>query len=129
MTQAKTMDFYTIVRPEHLNHYGFLFGGNMLKWVDEYVYVAALREFPACRFVTRAMDAASFTQSVNNGALLCYRVTRMHIGNTSVTYHVDVLARDLQQTEVYPVFNINVTMCSVTEDGRKFPLPPPLETS
>jgi len=30
------MNQYKLALPEHLNHYGYLFGGNMLKWVDEY---------------------------------------------------------------------------------------------
>jgi acyl-CoA hydrolase len=120
------MDFYTLVRPEHLNHYGYLFGGSMLKWVDEYAYIAALREFPSCRLVTRAMDAASFTQSVNNGALLRFRVSRTRLGRTSATYRVKVVARDFQAADVYPVFEISVTMVSITQDGRKSPLPEPV---
>ncbi|HOG49255.1 MAG TPA: hotdog domain-containing protein [Lentisphaeria bacterium] len=123
------MDFYTLVRPEHLNHYGYLFGGCMLKWVDEYAYIAALREFPSCRLVTRAMDAASFTQSVNNGALLRFRVCRIHLGRTSATYRVTVVARDFQANDVYPVFEISVTMVSISADGKKSPLPEPIVTS
>lgn len=30
------MENFTLVRPEHLNHHGYLFGGVLLKWVDEY---------------------------------------------------------------------------------------------
>lgn len=116
------MDFYTIVRPEHLNHYGYLFGGYMLKWVDEYAYIAALRDFPQARFVTRAMDAASFTQSVNKGALLKFKVEQVKIGHTSVTYKVNVTAQDPQNPSIYPVFDISVTMCSVSEDGQKTPI-------
>ena len=61
------MQFKTLIRPEHLNHNGHLFGGYMLLWVDEYAYIAAMEEFPDARFVTRAMDSVSFTQSVSNG--------------------------------------------------------------
>lgn len=28
------METYKLVLPEHLNPYGYLFGGNLLKWVD-----------------------------------------------------------------------------------------------
>ena len=31
------MQFKTLVRQEHLNQYGNLFGGYMLLWVDEFV--------------------------------------------------------------------------------------------
>ena len=50
------MENYKLVLPEHLNHFGDLFGGNLLKWVDESAWIAATREHPGCRFVTIAMD-------------------------------------------------------------------------
>jgi len=28
------MNNFTLVRPEHLNYHGYLFGGMILKWVD-----------------------------------------------------------------------------------------------
>ena len=37
---------YKLVLPEHLNQYGFLFGGNLLKWIDEVSWMASL-DFPA----------------------------------------------------------------------------------
>ena len=33
---------HKLVLPQYLNHYGFLFGGHLLKWVDEYAYIAAI---------------------------------------------------------------------------------------
>src|SRR5574344_538715 len=50
----RSMQFNTLVRSEHLNHNGKLFGGYMLLWVDEYAYIAAITEYPGARFVTRA---------------------------------------------------------------------------
>jgi acyl-CoA hydrolase len=120
------MNFYAIVRPEHLNHYNYLFGGVMLRWVDEYAYIAGIHEFPAARFVTRGMDRVSFTQSVKNGAVLRFQVAREHLGNTSVRYRVVVFARDLQAKEEYHVFETAVTMVSLAADGSKTPLPPPV---
>lgn len=117
------MDFYTTVRTEHLNHYGYLFGGEMLKWVDEFAYITAWQEFPKHRFVTRAMDAASFTRSVRLGALLHFHTERLRLGNTSVTYAITVTAKYLQQTEVEQVFAINVTMNAIDADGKKTQLP------
>ena len=33
------MTSYKLVRPGDLNHYGFLFGGKMLMWVDEVAWM------------------------------------------------------------------------------------------
>ena len=35
---------YRLVMPEDMNHYGFLFGGKMLMWIDEVAGVAAFAE-------------------------------------------------------------------------------------
>ena len=39
------MDTFTLVRTGHLNHQGNLFGGQLLKWVDEYAWFAATRDY------------------------------------------------------------------------------------
>jgi len=117
------MQFKTLVRQEHLNQYGNLFGGYMLLWVDEFAYLAAIEDYPCVSFVTRAMEAASFTQSVKLGSVLTFTVTRQKIGHTSVTYDVNVTARDVSSCEPYPAFRTSVTLCAVTKDGRKMPLP------
>ena len=117
------MQFKTLVRQEHLNQHGNLFGGYMLLWVDEFAYLAAIEDYPCVRFVTRAMEAVSFTQSVKLGAVLTFNVTRKRIGNTSVSYDVDVTARDVSSCESYPAFRTSVTLCSITTDGKKCPLP------
>lgn len=120
------MNFYTTVRPEHLNHYNYLFGGEMLRWVDEYVYVAAIREYPRTRFVTRAMDSVSFHKGVNMGALLRFQVERERQGTSSVSYQVQVFSRDLQEIQEEKVFETVVTMVAIDAKGGKTPLPTPL---
>ena len=33
------MTTYKLVMPEDMNHYGFLFGGKMLMWIDEVAWI------------------------------------------------------------------------------------------
>lgn len=117
------MQFKVLVRPEHMNQHGSLFGGYMLLWVDEYAYIAALEDYPSGRFVTRGMEAAEFSHPVNCGALLTFDVTRVKTGRSSVTYRVEVGARNMTETNETPVFRTCVTLCAVDETGRKTPLP------
>jgi len=117
------MQFKTLVRPEHLNHNGCLFGGYMLLWVDEFAYITALEEFPHGRFVTRAIETALFTQGVSNGEVLTFDVTRVKTGTTSVTYSVNVSALEVPSGETHNVFQTNVTMCNTDGYGHKAPLP------
>lgn len=118
------MKFKTLVRPEHMNQHGSLFGGYMLLWVDEYAYIAALEDHPGGRFVTRGMEAAVFSHPVACGALLTFDVTRVRSGYSSVTYLVEVSARNPAENHETPVFRTNVTLCTVDETGHKAPLPP-----
>ena len=117
------MLFKTLVRPEHLNHNGSLFGGYMLLWVDEYAYIAALEDYPGAVFVTRGMDAASFSQGVSDGAVLTFDVRRVSEGNTSVTYSVSVSSMDLPSPNRRIIFSTRVTMCNTDGHGNKAALP------
>jgi acyl-CoA hydrolase len=61
------MEHYKVILPAHLNHYGYLFGGHMLQWIDEFAYITANQEFPGNNFVTVAfvaVDAEGNKQSV-----------------------------------------------------------------
>ena len=117
------MLFKVLVRPEHMNQHGSLFGGYMLLWVDEYAYIAALEDYPLARFVTRGMEAAVFSHPVKCGALLTFDVTRARVGHSSVTYRVEVSSRNMTESCETPVFHTSVTLCAVDENGRKAPLP------
>lgn len=111
------MENHRLVLPEHLNQYGFLFGGYLLMWVDEIAWMAASLEFPGCHFVTVGMKEVSFHRSVREGSILRFETDRVHLGNTSVRYSVSVL-RD--QTEI---FSTEVTQVRVDASGNKQLLP------
>ena len=117
------MDNFTIVRPEHLNHHGVLFGGQLLLWVDEYAWLVAARDFPRYRLVTRAMEKAEFRTPVPSGAILRFRILPSHRGESSVTYSVEVYADEPDATEEKHVFSNHVTFVSVDAVGRKRALP------
>src|SRR6478736_2120711 len=87
---GNSMETHRIVLPGDLNHYGFLFGGRLLAWVDEASWIAASLDFPHCQFVTVAMDKVEFRHSVRQGAILRISCEREHEGATSVTYTVRV---------------------------------------
>ena len=112
-----------MVRTEHLNHHGYLFGGQMLKWVDEFSYLAAARDYPGVTLVTRAMDRIEFRTHVVNGSILRFRVLPLHKGTTSVTYEVKVYADAPGSSEETLVFLNHITFVAVDEAGGKAPLP------
>ncbi len=113
------MENYNLVRPEHLNHHGSLFGGQLLSWVDECAWMAAARDFPNCRFVTRAMDKIEFKHQVKNGSILRFHSNKVRIGNSSVTYLVEVFEDERLETGETQAFSTSVTFVSVDGNGQK----------
>lgn len=113
------METHRLVLPGDLNHYGFLFGGNLLRWVDEASWIAASLEYPHCQFVTIGMDRVEFHHSVRQGTILEIRCDRIRQGTTSVTYAVEVRDR---KSHPDPIFSTNVTFVRVDEAGNKLPI-------
>lgn len=117
------MENYKLVLPEHLNHYGYLFGGNLLRWVDETAWIAASLDYPCCSFVTIAMDKVEFRKSVRNGAILRISAEKSKEGNTSVQYTVNVFHGDVGSGVKEAIFSTGITFVRIDEHGRKMRLP------
>ena len=114
------MQTHRLVLPGDLNHYGFLFGGRLLAWIDEASWIAASLEYRHCQFVTVAMDTVEFHHSVRDGTILTINCDCTREGTSSVTYAVTVWDR---QTRPDPIFSTAVTFVRVDTAGRKLPLP------
>ena len=110
------METHRLVLPGDLNHYGFLFGGRLLAWVDEASWIAASLDYPHCQFVTVAMDTVEFHHSVRDGTILRISCEREGEGNTSTTYAVKVYD---QRAGLHPIFSTRVTFVSVDDEGKK----------
>jgi acyl-CoA hydrolase len=110
------METHRLVLPGDLNHYGFLFGGRLLAWIDEASWIAASLAYPHCQFVTVAMDTVEFHHSVRDGTILKISCVLEREGTTSVTYAVTVLDERVGHS---PIFSTRVTFVSVDDAGRK----------
>ena len=113
------MENYKLVLPGHLNHYGYLFGGNLLQWVDAVGWIAASMAYPGCNFVTIGMDRVEFKKSVRQGALLRFVTRQTKEGDTSVQYSVDVFRHDITSGEDEPIFSTNTTFVCIDSNGKK----------
>lgn len=113
------MQNYQLVLPEHLNHYGFLFGGAMLKWVDESAYICARMEYPGKTFVTAGMERVSYKQRVELGSILRFDVRKVRSGRTSVSYRVGARVVGSTAGEPPEIFSTTVTFVCIDEDGNK----------
>ncbi|MDB9741302.1 acyl-CoA thioesterase [Akkermansiaceae bacterium] len=112
------METHRLVLPEDLNQFGFLFGGRLLRWVDEASWIAASLDFPHCRFVTVGMDDVSFKKQINQGDIIVIQSEVEKKGNTSVGYRVRVYKGNDRQSSL---FSTLVTFVNVDESGVKTP--------
>ncbi len=114
------METHRLVLPGDLNQFGYLFGGQLLSWVDEASWIAASLDFPECRFVTIGMDHVAFRHSVREGTILLIQSEKVTQGETSVTYQVEVHRGRADADE--PLFSTKVTFVNVDDAGEKTPI-------
>ena len=112
------MDHYKFVISEHLNHYGTLYGGTLLKWIDEVGYITANVDYPGNRFVTIALDDVEFRHRIEVGAILRFVVEQTRLGNSSLTYQVKVYAAHDGNKTKKVLFETNITFVNIDEGGQ-----------
>ena len=110
---------HKLVLPGHLNHYGYLFGGYLLQWVDEYAYITANLENPGHRFVTIALDNVVFKKVIRLGSILKFDINSTRLGNSSATYNVKVFSDSIESGSETLVFVTNITFVNINNDGKK----------
>ena len=113
------MEHYKIVLPEHLNDYGSLFGGNMLKWIDEIAYIRVSLDFPGRHFVTIGLDNVEFRHRIEKGQILRFACKQTRVGKTSVTYNVEVYGARYELDNDVVLFENNITFVCVDKKGKK----------
>ncbi|PLX69553.1 MAG: acyl-CoA thioesterase [Denitrovibrio sp.] len=117
------MENYVNVRPEHLNFHGYLFGGEMLKWLDEFAWMAGSREYPGATLVTIGIDNIVFKHRVVNGSILRFVIEAEKIGDKSVTYDVHVFCDEPRATNEVEVFSSKITFVNIDKSGNSISLP------
>jgi acyl-CoA hydrolase len=86
------INFYTRkwVRPEDLNGHGTLFGGSLLRWIDEEAVVYAVIQLGNRRVVTKYMSEIDFVSSAELGDIVEIGLIATGFGRTSVTMRAEV---------------------------------------
>ena len=107
-----------VIRPEHLNHQAHLFGGLMMSWADEQVYITATLACPKANFVTKLFKEFNFHVPAELGNIIEIQSEVIHTGTTSCV--VRVAAKNL--TLGREVFSTEAVMVNV-QDGKKAPIP------
>ncbi|MCT1526247.1 acyl-CoA thioesterase [Sphingobacterium hotanense] len=86
------MNFYTRkwVKPEDLNPNGSLFGGTLLRWIDEEAVIYAIVQLGNPHVVTKFISEINFVSSAKQGDIIELGIEAINFGNTSLTMRCEV---------------------------------------
>jgi len=113
------MQHHKLVLPEFMNEQGNLFGGYLLKWIDEFAYVTVSLDYPGNRFVTVSLDNVIFRKPVKVGFILCFVITESKLGKSSIEYTVEVFNAKGIKKDKYLLFETKIVFVNVDENGKK----------
>ncbi|MBD9413128.1 MULTISPECIES: acyl-CoA thioesterase [unclassified Pseudomonas] len=86
------MKFHTRkwVKPEDLNPNGTLFGGSLLKWIDEEAAIYAIIQLDSQKVVTKLISEINFVSSARQGDIIELGITATEFGRSSLTLRCEV---------------------------------------
>lgn len=111
-----------VMMPQDANFSGNVFGGTILKMVDEISYVSATRH---CRtnVVTASLDKMDFLSPVRIGDLLTLESSINAAWHSSMEVGVRVTAEDVRTGEVRHTGSSYLTVVALGVDGRPTMIP------
>lgn len=111
------MNFHTRkwVKPEDLNAHGTLFGGSLLRWIDEEAAIYAIVQLENPRCVTKYISEINFMSSARQGDIIELGMEAIHFGKSSLTITCEVRKKLTHET----ILKIDrIVFVSLGEDGK-----------
>ena len=86
-----SINFYTRkwVRPEDLNAHGTLFGGSLLRWIDDEAVVYSAIQLGTSKVVTKYISEIDFVGSARLGDIIEIGLVATKFGRTSLTMRAE----------------------------------------
>ena len=114
------MKFYSrrLIKPGDLNANNTLFGGVLLKWIDEEAGIYAITKLGSKKVVTKFISEINFVSSAKQGDVIEIGLEFQSIGRTSITF--SCMVRNTFTKKV--IISID-TIVFVRIDDNEKPLP------
>lgn len=87
-----------LVKPGDLNSRRTLFGGQVLKWIDEEAAIFAICQLGSPNIVTKAMSEINFVSTAALGDIIEFGMDLVSVGTTSITIACDVRNKITKQS-------------------------------
>jgi acyl-CoA thioesterase YciA len=93
------MDYRTrkLIKPEDLNSRGTLFGGQLLKWIDEEASIFCMCQLDTKDIVTKIVSEIDFISSAKLGDVIEIGCELISLGKTSISIKCMVRNKDTQR--------------------------------
>ena len=111
------MNFHTRkwIAPEDLNPNGTLFGGSLLRWIDEEAAIYAIIQLENNRVVTKFVSEINFVSSAVQGDIIEMGMEVVDFGNSSLTLRCEVRNK-LTRTRILNIEKM--VFVNMGEDGK-----------
>ena len=110
-----------LIRPSHINHYGRLFGGQLLQWIDELAGIVATRHSGAT-VTTAAIDNLQFQAPAYGGELIVLQGMVTYVGRTSMEIRVDTYVEALDGSRQM-INRAYIDMVAINNRGQAIEVP------
>ncbi len=110
-----------LICPAHINHYGRLFGGQLLKWIDELAGIVAIRHCGGT-VTTAAIDNLQFQAPAYSGDMIVLRGRITSVGRSSMEVRVDTYREALDGTRE-PINRAYIEMVCINCKGQPEEVP------
>lgn len=107
-----------LVSPPDLNPNNTLFGGQLLRWIDEESAIYAMCKLGSNHVVTKYMSEINFINPAFKGDIIEIGSEVIEIGRTSITLRCEVRVKD---TEVIVIRIDKIVFVHVDQNGRPKP--------
>ena len=114
------MKFYSrkLIKPGDLNARNTLFGGALLRWIDEEAGIYAMSKLNSKQVVTKYMSEIDFVHSAEQGDIIEIGLGFKNIGRTSIGFSCEV--RNLLTKQIIIKID-HIVFVHVDEQGRAKP--------
>lgn len=117
-----------IMMPTDANPSGNVYGGSILRYIDEIASIVAFRH-TRTNVVTASVDRMDFLAAVHIGDVLILRAAINYTGRTSMEVGVRVEAESPRTGHVAHAGSCFLTMVALDADGRPTTVPPVAPTN
>lgn len=105
-----------MVRPNHLNAAGRLFGGILMQWLDEVAGLVAKRH-TRCNVITASVDNLRFIKGAYQKDVIVIIGKVTYVGNTSMEIRVDTYVENVDGMR-RPINRAYFTMVALDENDK-----------